>query len=298
LDIERSAGLWEPLSSDEQHINRAREKGATFTLRSARDILTEFGRSRSPSEIELIRKAVDITAQAQLASWRTVQPGLYEYQVQGLIEYVFTMNGAQRSAFASIIGSGPNSCVLHWMKNSRQMQAGDLVVIDIGALYKLYSSDITRTIPVSGRFTPRQKEIYEIVLMANTAAIDMVAPGIHFDAISRRAADIIGEGLVKLGLIEDKKDYRKYYFHGLGHAIGLGVGGRAGLGILEPGMVLTIEPGIYISEEGLGVRIEDDVLVTETGHEVLSKRVPKTVAAIEKVMREKGIDHSKYLVVK
>lgn len=299
LDIERSSGLMEPLSADEQILKRAREKGAAFKLLSAGDLLTEFGRARSPSEVGLIRRATDITAEAQLAAMRYVQPGLYEYQVQALIEYVYTLNGAQRSAFASIIGSGINSCILHWMENSRKMQSGDLVVIDIGAEYKLYGSDITRTIPVNGKFTPRQKQVYEIVLAANTAAIEMVAPGAKFSEISRKAADIVGEGLVRLGLIEDKKEYRKYYFHGLGHPIGLRVGGRrGGLGILEPGMVLTIEPGIYIREEKLGVRIEDDVLVTENGHEVLSKRVPKTVAAIEKIMKEKGLDHTEFLIKK
>lgn len=296
LDIERSSGLMEPLTSDEQILKRAYEKGASFKLLPARDLLTEFGRARSPAEIALIRKATDITAEAQLAAMRSVQPGLYEYQVQAIIEYVYTLNGAQRSAFASIIGSGKNSCILHWMENSRKMQSGDLVVIDIGAEYKLYGSDITRTIPVNGKFSPRQKEVYEIVLAANTAAIEMVEPGVSFGNISKKAADIVGEGLVKLGLIKNKKEYRKYYFHGLGHSIGLRIGGRGGLGILEPGMVLTIEPGIYITEEGLGVRIEDDVLVTETGHEVLSLRVPKTVEAIERVMKEKGLDHTKFLL--
>ncbi len=298
MDIERSSGLMEPLSSDEQLQSRAREKGAAFELLSARDLLTDLGRAFSPFEIDLIRKATDITAEAQLAAMRAVEPGLHEYQAQAIIEYVFTLNGAQNSAFSTIIGSGKNSCILHWMENSREMQSGDLVVIDIGALYKLYSSDITRTIPVNGKFNLRQKEVYEIVLAANTAAIDMVAPGMNFRMISQKAADIIGDGLVKLGLIEDKKEYRKYYFHGLGHSIGLRVGGTVGLGVLEPGMVLTIEPGIYISEEGLGVRIEDDVLVTETGHEVLSKHVPKTVTAIEALMTEKGIDHLKYLIKK
>jgi Xaa-Pro aminopeptidase len=168
--------------------------------------------------------------------------------------------------------------------------------VDIGAQYNFYSADITRTLPVNGKFSPRQREVYEIVLAANQAAIAMVAPGVDFALISRKAADMIGEGLVKLGLIEDKREYRRYYFHGLGHAIGLRVGTGGGLGKLEPGMVLTIEPGIYIREEGLGVRIEDDVLVTETGHEVLSRRVPKTTDEIERLMQKEGLDTALHLL--
>lgn len=298
LDYERSRGLMEPLTADEQVLKKAREKGAAFKLLPPGDILSAVGQTRSPSEIALITKAVDITAEAQIAAMQSIKPGMYEYQLQAIIEYVYSLNAAQRSAFASIIGSGINSCILHWMKNDRKMQSGDLVVVDIGAEYNFYGADITRTIPVSGKYSKRQKEVYEIVLAANTAAIDMVAPGVQFRTISNRAAEIVGEGLVRLGLIKDKKEYRKYYYHGLGHFIGLRVGGRARMGKLEPGMVITIEPGIYIREEELGVRIEDDVLVTETGHEVLSRRVPKTIPEIEQLMKKKGMDYTQYLIKK
>jgi len=176
------------------------------------------------------------------------------------------------------------------------MEAGDVVVVDMGATWKHYPADITRTYPVSGKFSPRQRAVYEIVLAANEAAIAMVAPGVDYQEISQKAADIIGEGLVNLGKIEDKSEFRKYYFHGLSHHLGARVGGRTELGRLEPGMVLTIEPGIYIREEGIGVRIEDDVLVTETGHEVLSRQVPKTISDIEKAMKGKGLDYTAYLL--
>lgn len=296
MDYQHSDRLLDPLTDDEQILNMAREKGATFRLKSPSQILAEMGRIRSKSEISLIKQAVDITSEAQIAAMCSIKPGMYEYQLQAIIEYVYTLNGAQRSAFPSIIGSGPNSCVLHWELNSRKMVTGDLVVVDIGAEYKLYGADITRTIPINGKFNQRQREVYEIVLAANTAGIEMVAPGIKFEDISKKAAEVVGEGLVKLGLIKDKSEFRQYYFHGLGHPIGLRVGGRTPMGTLEPGMVITIEPGIYIREEGLGVRIEDDVLVTQDGHEVLSQRVPKTIPAIEKLMQKKGMDHTRYLL--
>ncbi len=296
LDTDRSRTVTDPFTADEQILRQAREKGASFQLRSPAEILSSMGRTRDPFEIGLIREAVDITAEAQLAAMKSLEPGLFEYQLQAVAEYVFALNGARRVAFQSIIGSGLNSCILHWMLNTKRMEEGEVVVVDIGALVDFYSADITRTYPVRGTFTPRQREVYEIVLAANEAAIAMVAPGVSFDDISQRAADIIGEGLVRLGLIGDKSEYPRYYFHGLGHAIGLQVGRPSGLGTLEPGMVLTIEPGIYIREEGLGVRIEDDVLVTEDGHEVLSRRVPKAVDEIERLMRERGLDTSSHLL--
>jgi Xaa-Pro aminopeptidase len=160
----------------------------------------------------------------------------------------------------------------------------------------MYGSDITRTYPANGKYTARQKEIYELVLKANEEAIKMVAPGVEFSDISKRVEDILGEGMVAAGLIDDRNDFKKYYYHGLGHFIGLANARGASLGKLEPGMVLTIEPGVYIREEKLGVRIEDDVLVTETGFEVLSSNAPKTVADIEKMMSEKGTNILKNLV--
>ena len=296
LDIERSRKVTEPFTADEQILRRAREKGAAFDLVSPGEILTAMGRNRDASEIGSLRKAIDITAEAQVAAIQALRPGLFEYQLQAVVEYVFTLNGSPRVAFPCIIGSGINSCILHWMLNSKSMMAGEVVVVDIGAQADFYSADITRTLPVSGKFSPRQRRVYEIVLAANQAAIAMVAPGADFAEISRRAAEMIGEGLVQLGLIKDKSEFRKYYFHGLGHPIGLRVGGGGALGILEPGMVLTIEPGVYIREEGLGVRIEDDVLVTATGHEVLSRRAPKTVDEIESLMRGKGLDTAAHVL--
>jgi Xaa-Pro aminopeptidase len=296
MDIGRSRKVSEPFTADEQILRRAREKGANFDPVSPGEILTSMGRRRDASEIGSLRKAIDITAEAQVAAMQALRPGLFEYQLQAVVEYVFALNGSPRVAFPCIIGSGKNSCILHWMLNSKSMNAGEVVVVDIGAQVDYCSADITRTLPVSGKFTTRQRKVYEIVLAANQAAISMVAPGIDFAEISKKAAEVIGEGLVGLGLIKDKSEFSKYYFHGLGHTIGLRVGAAGALGVLEPGMVLTIEPGIYVREEGLGVRIEDDVLVTATGNEVLSRRAPKTIDEIERLMGEKGLDTAAHVL--
>jgi Xaa-Pro aminopeptidase len=271
VDLERSRKVSAPFTSDEQVLARARDKGAKFELASPAEVLPPVAKARDASEIFLLRQAVDITAEAQVAAMQALKPRMIEYQLQAVVEYVFSLNGARQIGFPCIIGSGKNSCILHWMLNTKPMQEGEVVVVDIGAEVDSYSADITRTLPVSGKFTARQRQVYEIVLAANKAAIDMVAPGADFAEISKKAAEVVGEGLVKMGLIKDKSEYRKYFFHGLGHTIGLSVGrGGGGLSKLEPGTVLTIEPGIYIREEGLGVRIEDDVLVTVTGVDVLT----------------------------
>ena len=167
--------------------------------------------------------------------------------------------------------------------------------MDVGAEYARYAADITRTIPISGRFTPRQKAIYETVLRANEAAIEMIAPGVDMRDISAKVNEMLGQGLIALGLITDVKDLRTYYTHGLSHGVGLGVH-DVNSAVLEPGVILTIEPGLYVRLEDTGVRIEDTVLVTATGREVLSASVPRKVAEVEALMKENGIDYSRYLV--
>ena len=298
MDYERSRGLHSPLTPDEDLFKKARDKGAAFEIKSASTMINPLRGIKSQAEIKLLQTAIDITAEAQKEAVRSIQPGMYEYQLQSIIEYVFSFNEAKRPGFSSIVGSGPNSCILHWSENSRKMEDGDLVVIDIGAEYNMYTADVTRTIPVNGKFTQRQKDIYEIVLATNEGAIAMIAPGVSMRDVSNKASEILAEGLIKVGLIKDRSELRTYYFHGLSHPIGLQVHDVGRTGVLEPGMVITIEPGIYIREEGLGVRIEDDVLVTETGHEVMSKNAPKTVAEIEALAKEKGMDYSRYLIKK
>ncbi|MBM4059848.1 MAG: M24 family metallopeptidase [Planctomycetes bacterium] len=254
--------------------------------------LGRLRRVKSAAEIEKLRRAIDITCAAHREVLRAAEPGLYEYQLQALLECVFAWNGAPRPGFPSIVGSGPNSCILHWRETTRATQAGDLVVLDIGAEYAMYTADVTRTFPIGGRFTDRQKQVYEIVLAANEAAIAAVGPGVPMRDVENAAAGALTAGLVRVGVLRDgdRAGLRRYFVHGLRHSTRLQVHDVGGLGTLEPGMVITIEPGLYFRDEGMGVRIEDDVLVTEHGREVLSAAAPKTVAAIEALMAEPGID--------
>jgi len=225
---------------------------------------------KSPAEIACLRRAIDATCEAIRAAAATARPGLPEYRLQALIEFTFRDRGCERPAFASIVGSGPNSCVLHYRDNRRTMQDGDLVVMDVGGEYRGYAADVTRTIPVSGRFTPEQRAIYEIVLRAQAAGLAKVAPGSSMRDVHQAASAVIRDA-----------GYANAFFHGTSHWVGLDVHDVGSDPVLRPGMVLTVEPGIYLAEKNLGVRIEDTVLVTETGCEILSAAAPKDPDEIE-----------------
>lgn len=251
---------------------------ATTETRSLR-ALSKLRLVKDAGEVALLTRAIDITAASLLETMASIHPGQFEYEAQAVIEYGFARYGAQRPGFTSIVGSGPNSCVLHYSANRRRMQAGDLVVMDVGAEYYGYTADVTRTVPVSGKFTPRQKEIYEIVLRAQEAGIKAIRPGVTMQDVHRAATAVIA-----------KAGYRRYFLHSTSHWLGLDVHDVGPtFSALKPGMVLTVEPGIYIAKEQLGVRIEDDVLVTATGGKVLSAGVPRTVAEIEALMSRKGV---------
>ncbi len=249
METERSASVNAPLSDDEQLIKMARDHGATFTILSPATILNAMLSRKSPSEIEFMRRVVNITAEAQREAIRSLKPGMYEYQLDAVIKYVFSVNGSRSVSFPTIIGSGINSVVLHWMENSRKMEDGDIVVVDCGAENDMYTADITRTYPVSGKYTNRQKAIYEIVLKANEEAIKMIAPGVKMADVNHRADSVLADGMVRIGLIKDKADFKKYYYHGLSHQIGLKDAFGGMVSVLEPGMIITIEPGIYVREE-------------------------------------------------
>jgi Xaa-Pro aminopeptidase len=251
---------------------------------TTQDLLPVLARLRAvkdDDEIRRLTRAVELSAEGHLAAMRFAKPGVWEYQIEAVAEQAFRSLGAERLGYPSIVGSGINSTVLHYDVNRRQTEAGDLVVMDMGAEFGYHTADITRTIPVSGKFTPRQKAIYELVLGAQQAAIDSVRPGLtlrQLDQIARRymtehSGDLCGEG----GCV-------KYFIHGLSHWLGMDVHDVGGSLPLAPGMAFTIEPGIYLPAESLGVRIEDDILVTATGAVVLSRGAPRTVAEIEKVM--------------
>lgn len=233
-------------------------------------------------ELRRLRRAIEITTEAQRAAMQAIAPGLWEYEVEALIEYTFRRRGAERVGFPSIVGSGPNSTTLHYDKSRRQLQAGDLVVMDIGAEFGYYTADVTRTVPVSGKFTPRQRAIYELVLGAQEAALAATRPGVTIAQLTQIARGYIRD---HSGDLCGQVTCESYFVHGLSHWLGMDVHDVGDYNTpLAPGMVFTIEPGIYLPDEELGVRIEDDVLVTASGAELLSGGAPRGVAEIEKMM--------------
>jgi len=251
---------------------------------TSRDLLPVLGALRlvkDADEIRRLTRAVELSAAGHIAAIKFATPGVFEYEIEAVAEATFRRLGAERLGYPSIVGSGLNSTVLHYDENRRQTEAGDLIVMDMGAEFGYYTADITRTIPVSGKFTARQRAIYELVLGAQQAAIDAVKPGLSLrdlDAVARKyiadhSGDLCGAG-----------GCGRYFIHSLSHWIGMDVHDPGGGAPLAPGMAFTIEPGIYLPEEALGVRIEDDVLVTGDGCLLLSRAAPRTVAELEKLM--------------
>jgi Xaa-Pro aminopeptidase len=235
-------------------------------------------------ELRRLREAIRITAEAHRAAATALEPGMWEYQLEAVIEFTFRWFGAERVGFPSIIGSGPFATILHYDRSRRQMQSGDLVVVDIGAEYGYYSADVTRTYPVSGTFTPRQRAVYDLVLASQQAAIDSVRPG---TTMARLNAIARAHMRANSGDVCGARTCDTYFVHGLSHWLGMDVHDVGDNSTpLAPGMVLTIEPGVYIPGEQIGVRIEDDVLVTATGHELLSGHAPRTAAAVEQLMTQ------------
>jgi Xaa-Pro aminopeptidase len=237
---------------------------------------------KDPEELARLRRGIEITVEALKESMRMARPGMWEYELEALIEYTFRRNGAERVGFPSIVASGPNAVTLHYDENRRQVRASELVVEDVGAEFGYYSADITRTIPITGSFTPRQRALYDLVLGTQQAAIDSVRPGINLAALNRIARAYMRD---HSGDLCGSDSCVPYFPHGLSHWLGMDVHDVGSFGArLEPGMVLTVEPGIYLPSEGVGIRIEDDVLVTAAGHEVLSQAAPRTAEEIEQIM--------------
>ena len=256
-----------------------------------KDIRQQIGALRqikSPGEIAFLKQAVELSLDAHFAAMRMMRPGLYEYQVAAKMIEVHAMGGSEAEGYAPIVGAGPNSTSLHYDKLSRKIEDGDIVVLDVGAQFSGYSADITRTLPANGKFTPRQREIYEIVLGAQNAALAALKPGMDLcrkgdKSVYRISYDYINSH----GKDQHGKPLGQYYIHGLGHNIGLNVHDPGdSCKPLEPGMVVTMEPGIYIPEEQIGVRIEDDVLITDTGYKFLSERLPRNPDDVEKIMAD------------
>ncbi len=242
---------------------------------------------KSPTEIELLTKAVEASVDAHLAAMKMMRPGLYEYQLAARMQEIHFAAGCESEAYSPIVGAGFNSTVLHYDKIGAQIQDGDIVVLDVAGQYSGYAADITRTLPANGKFTPRQREIYDIVFAAQDAAIKAVRPGMKLSRGSGGLQQIAADYINTHGKDLHGQPLGQYFFHGLSHTLGLDVHDSQFQNmVLKPGMVITVEPGIYIPEEKLGVRIEDDVLVTETGYKLLTARLPRSAEEVEKVMAE------------
>jgi len=261
---------------------------------------------KSAAELRIMEQAADISAEAHIEAMKVCEPGMFEYQLDATIQHYCAMRGAREPAYTTIVGGGSNACVLHYIENNQKLKTNDLVLIDAGCELHGYAADITRTFPVSGRFSKEQAAIYDLVLAAQYAALEVIRPGRHWNEPHEASIKVITQGLIELGLLTgsldeniEKSRYKAFYMHKIGHWLGMDVHDVGDYKIhgewrvLEAGMVMTVEPGIYISPDnhdvdarwrGIGVRIEDDVVITKEGHRVLSAAVPKERVEIEALM--------------
>ncbi|MGA9774063.1 MAG: aminopeptidase P N-terminal domain-containing protein [Blastocatellia bacterium] len=291
-----------------RHFQRERQRNGTgpTSVIDPAELLHEMRLIKTSDDLEMLRRAVDISCEGHMAALRSLRPGMHEYEIEAVLRYVFRKNGSPRHGYAPIVAAGANATVLHYTTNNQRIKDGDLLLIDAGAEFGYFTGDVTRTFPARGIFTEAQSDVYQIVLDAQIEAINAVRPGATFIEPHDRAVRALVAGLLKLGLLEGEADkiieegtYKKFYMHRTSHWLGMDVHDAGPYKVadewrkLEPGMVLTVEPGLYIAEDledippryrGIGVRIEDDVLVTEDGNEVLSARVPKTIEEIEGMM--------------
>ncbi|MFN3713740.1 MAG: Xaa-Pro aminopeptidase [Alcanivoracaceae bacterium] len=264
---------------------------------------------KSAAEIKVMRRAGEIAAAAHVRAMLAVKPGMYEYQLEAEYLHEFMVQGARSPAYPSIVGGGRNGCILHYITNNQKLKDGDLVLVDAGAEFECYASDITRTFPVNGKFSADQQAVYEVVLAAQYAAIEQAVPGRHWNDPHETAVRVLTQGMKDLGLLKgeinelvETEAYRRFYMHRTGHWLGLDVHDVGDYKVhdewrvLEPGMVMTVEPGIYIAPDddtvaarwrGIGIRIEDDVVITRKGNDIFTAGVPKEVAEIEKLMKKK-----------
>ncbi|EIC83477.1 proline aminopeptidase P II [Serratia sp. M24T3] len=278
---------------------------APATVTDWRPWVHEMRLIKSPQEIAIMRRAGEITARGHTRAMQTCRAGLYEYHLEGEIHYEFSRHGSRTPSYNTIVGSGENGCILHYTENECELRNGDLVLIDAGCEYQNYSGDITRTFPVSGKFTPAQRQVYDIVLASEYKALEVFGPGRSIQEATEAAVRVMVEGLVEIGVMKGDVDqliaeqaHRQFFMHGLSHWLGLDVHDVGNYGTVErsrtlvPGMVLTVEPGLYIAPDadvpeayrGIGIRIEDDIVITETGIEILTGDVVKEADDIEALM--------------
>ena len=299
----------EILSLFTQSVRSRIRSGKGFdTLVDPSPILSELRLIKNETELQRIRQATDITVAGHVAAMKAVRPGMYEYDLEALVESTFRMNGAGGPAFPTIVASGGNATTLHYTRNDRQIEDETLVLIDAGAEYSRYAGDVTRTFPANGTFTEAQREIYQLVLDAHCAIIDGIRPGVSIDEPHQKSVELLTESMLSLGLLKGKtqklikkEKYRQFYMYRVGHMLGLDVHdvncvreANGDFKTFQPGMVMTIEPGLYVADDtkdvppaylGIGIRIEDDILVTESGCEVLTDGVPKEMDEIEALVR-------------
>ncbi|MEK6686685.1 MAG: Xaa-Pro aminopeptidase [Pseudomonadota bacterium] len=292
-------------------LNRVREQARTGVaapseIHDCRAILDEMRLIKGTDELQIMQRAADISTQAHQRAMQTTRPGMREYEIEAELLHTFYRHGAQAPAYTSIVAGGANACVLHYVENNAELKSGDLILIDAGCELNGYASDITRTFPVNGKFTAVQKDVYQLVLAAQAAAIAQVKPGNSWNDPHQAALHILAQGFIDLGLCQgsvdavlESEDYKRFYMHRTGHWLGMDVhdaGEYKQQGewrLLQPGMVLTVEPGCYIRPAenvpehfwNIGIRIEDDVIVTQTGHELLTDAAPKAIADIEELMQ-------------
>ena len=291
IDLERDA--FNSMNSISQIF--AKEIVSKYPQISVRNIYASIAALRlikSNEEIENIKEAIKITIAGVETLMKNAQDGMKEYELEAYFDFNCKSKGVKDLAFNTIAATGKNATVLHYVDNNAEMKDGDLILFDLGAQYKYYNADISRTFPVNGKFTARQKEVYNAVLKVNEEIIKTIKPGITTAELNAKANYLLGEACVSLGLLEDKKDFRKYYFHSIGHSLGLDTHDVIidRNFTFEPGMVYTVEPGLYIPEESIGIRIEDDILVTEDGSINLTKGMIKTVEEIEDFMLRNRIN--------
>jgi Xaa-Pro aminopeptidase len=283
------------------------EKNPKIDTRTYREITAQLREIKTPEELYLLRKAVEISCMGHNEVMKTLRPEMSELEIQGLQEYVHKKYGSEEVGYGSIVGAGENGCILHYMENSKTKIGNNLLLMDVGASYHGHTADVTRTVPASGKFSPEERLIYQLVYDAQEAAFKTLKEGAKWTDASKAAHNVITSGLVKLGVAKTEEEAAKYYPHGLGHHIGLDVHDRSLYGPMKKDMVITIEPGIYIPANsncdkkwwGIAVRIEDDALITENGYELLSAFSPRSIDEIEKMMAENSVlDNYKLPVLK
>ncbi len=260
----------------------------TIEIQNLYSIIGTLRMQKDSDEVTKVEKAIEMTKNGLNEVLKVLKPGLYEYQVQATYEYSIKYQGSIKPSFPTIAGAGYNGTMLHYGTNRDMIHDGDLILLDLGAMYEGYCSDITRTYPANGKFTPRQKQIYDIVLKANQRVRDEARPGLTPFDLNEICKEVLANGLIEIGLIEKPEELAKYYMHGVSHHLGLDVHDVtiASNAKLRPGAIISNEPGLYIEEEAIGIRIEDDLLITEDGCRVLSQDIMRTTEEIEAYMQE------------